>query len=77
MGFGRRHLVLILNHHTLTVIYMLHRPFWGEREGGTEREKERERERERESERERVRVCVYVREGECMCEREREREVCT
>ena len=60
MGFGRRHLVLILSHHTLTVIYMSHRPSWGERERETENEKERERERERERESESA--CVSERE---------------
>ena len=55
MGFGKIHLVLILNHHTLMVIYMLHRPFWGEREGGRERERERERER--------VYVCMWERKS--------------
>ena len=65
MGFGRRHLVLILSHHMLTVIYMLHRPSWEEME--EQRERERERERVRVSD-----MCMYERERVCVCVRERE-----
>ena len=50
MGFGRKHLVLIISHHILTDICHIDTP--GERERKRERERERERQRDRERERE-------------------------
>ena len=46
MGFGRRHLVLIISHHMLTVIRHIDTP--GEREREREREREKERKKRRE-----------------------------